>query len=92
MSTETKALDDLSLLQIDLAAVDHCTKRRDFDPLETPGAQMTDNDYRAGIRQVFSDHDEWEEWMVEPLLKEVKADHALQDQLMGILPAIARFM
>lgn len=71
MSTETDVLDDLAVLQIEMGAVTACTERRDFDPLRAPGEQMTDNDYRAGIREVFADCDEWEDWMVEPLLAEV---------------------
>ncbi len=71
MSIETDVLDDLDVLRIELGAVSACCERRDFDPLRPPGEQMIDNDYRAGIRETFAACDEWEDWMVEPLLAEV---------------------
>ncbi len=84
----TDILDDLTVLQVDMAAVSACMNRSDYDPLLVPGEQMTDNDYRAGVREVFADMPEWEEWMVEPLLVEVKRARAARLAVDGILDAI----
>lgn len=71
-------LDMLTCLEIDIEAVTHCTERPNFDETRAPIHQMTDEDYRAGIRKVFADVDGWEEWMVEPLLTEYRKEKAIQ--------------
>ena len=65
-------------LEIDIEAVLHCVGRPDFDESKAPDHQMTDDDYRAGIRNTFSSSEEWEEWMVEPLLEQYRKEKALE--------------
>lgn len=74
-------LTDLDILKIEMEAVRRCCNRSNFDPLRAPGEQMVDNDYRHGIREEFASVPEWEDWMVEPLLTEVKRHIAFRAQM-----------
>lgn len=90
-------LDSLTVLQINLKAMREAIDRlypqgrtTKEEVREKPlGALMIDDDYRAAIRQHFSDCDLWEDWMAEPLLVEVKEMNAFQDQISELIPAIS---
>ncbi len=75
-------------LQVDIAALGHCLERPDFREDIAPGAQMTDDDYRAGIRKVFADEDGFEEWMVEQLLHSFKEEKQIEAVAQNIATAL----
>lgn len=75
-------------LEIDLAALGHCLDRPDFDETIPPGAQMTDDDVRAGILKVFADADGWKDWMLDVVLKsyrQAQAEWAMAQEMANVL-------
>jgi hypothetical protein len=78
-------LDMEDVMLIDIYAMYHATDRiRCHIPPEEPivlGEHMTDDDYRHGIRRYFRESEGWEECLVTPLLKELKEEHVIQNQL-----------
>lgn len=61
-------MDDLTCLKIELAALRDTT---------TP----TDEDYKKAIIEEFEDCEEWESWMVDPLLDKFKETIAFRRQM-----------
>ena len=78
---DTNVLDDLTVLQIEMEAITVCTRRSDFNPKRAPAFQMVDDNYRAAIRSTFASEDAWEDWMVEPLLAEMKQSIQVRNEI-----------
>jgi len=83
-----RVLDELDVMMIELQAISACCERPDFDESQPPAKQMTDDDYRAGIRKHFAEVAEFSEDLVDPLLAEVREEIRLRERVQGFCEAI----